>query len=54
MSKGVEKMGNVIAVIWDCDKTLINGYMQSPIAEFGVNGTANRSKLDTASGKTGH
>lgn len=24
-------MLNVIAVIWDFDKTLINGYMQSPI-----------------------
>ena len=24
-------MGNVIAVIWDCDKTLIDGYMQDPI-----------------------
>ena len=21
-------MANVIAVIWDCDKTLIDGYMQ--------------------------
>lgn len=26
-------MQNVIAVIWDFDKTLINGYMQSPIFE---------------------
>ena len=26
-------MGNVIAVIWDCDKTLIDGYMQDPIFE---------------------
>ena len=24
-------MANIIAVIWDCDKTLINGYMQDPI-----------------------
>ena len=24
-------MANVIAVIWDCDKTLIDGYMQDPI-----------------------
>ena len=24
-------MSNVIAVIWDCDKTLIDGYMQDPI-----------------------
>lgn len=26
-------MANIIAVIWDCDKTLINGYMQDPIFE---------------------
>ena len=26
-------MANVIAVIWDCDKTLIDGYMQDPIFE---------------------
>lgn len=24
-------MKNIIAVIWDFDKTLINGYMQDPI-----------------------
>lgn len=24
-------MANIIAVIWDCDKTLIDGYMQDPI-----------------------
>lgn len=30
-------MANIIAVIWDCDKTLIDGYMQDPIfAEYGV------------------
>lgn len=30
-------MQNVIAIIWDFDKTLINGYMQSPIfQEYGV------------------
>lgn len=30
-------MANVIAVIWDCDKTLIDGYMQDPIFQhFGV------------------
>ena len=30
-------MQNVIAIIWDFDKTLINGYMQSPIfKEYGV------------------
>ena len=31
-------MSNIIAVIWDCDKTLIDGYMQDPIFEhYGVN-----------------
>ena len=31
-------MQNVIAVIWDFDKTLVNGYMQDPIfVEYGVN-----------------
>lgn len=30
-------MSNIIAVIWDCDKTLIDGYMQDPIFKrFGV------------------
>lgn len=24
-------MSNIIAVIWDCDKTLVDGYMQDPI-----------------------
>lgn len=26
-------MANIIAVIWDCDKTLIDGYMQDPILQ---------------------
>ena len=31
-------MANIIAVIWDCDKTLIDGYMQDPIfKKFGIN-----------------
>ncbi len=31
-------MANIIAVIWDCDKTLIDGYMQDPIfEEYSVN-----------------
>ncbi len=31
-------MANIIAVIWDCDKTLIDGYMQDPIFErFKIN-----------------
>ncbi|MGI6107133.1 MAG: haloacid dehalogenase-like hydrolase [Lachnospiraceae bacterium] len=33
-------MSNVIAVIWDCDRTLIDGYMEDPIfEEYGVNET---------------
>lgn len=33
-------MANIIAVIWDCDKTLIDGYMQDPIFEaFGIDST---------------
>ena len=26
-------MSNIIAVIWDFDKTLVDGYMQDPIFE---------------------
>lgn len=34
-------MANVIAVIWDFDKTLVNGYMQDPIFEkYGVDSNA--------------
>ena len=30
-------MANIIAVIWDCDKTLVDGYMQDPIfAEYNI------------------
>lgn len=33
-------MSNIIAVVWDFDKTLIGSYMQEPIFnKFGVNGT---------------
>ena len=33
-------MANIIAVIWDFDKTLIDGYMQDPMfEEYGVNAT---------------
>lgn len=27
-------MANIIAVIWDCDKTLVDGYMQDPIFDY--------------------
>ncbi len=31
-------MANIIAVIWDCDKTLVDGYMQDPLFdEYGIN-----------------
>ena len=33
MRQGGLNMANIIAVIWDCDKTLIDGYMQDPIFE---------------------
>ena len=34
-------MANIIAVIWDCDKTLLDGYMQDPIfADYGVDPAA--------------
>ena len=30
-------MPNIIAVIWDFDKTLVDGYMQDPVfEEYGV------------------
>ena len=29
--KGEIIMANIIAVVWDFDKTLINGYMEDPI-----------------------
>lgn len=33
-------MANIIAVIWDCDKTLVDGYMQDPIFEdYGIKST---------------
>ncbi|MBM6968690.1 MAG: haloacid dehalogenase-like hydrolase, partial [Pseudoramibacter alactolyticus] len=34
-------MANIIALVWDFDKTLIDGYMEDPIfEEYGVDGKA--------------
>jgi len=43
MLKGSEEliMANIIAIVWDFDKTLVNGYMQDPIfKEYGVDSSA--------------
>lgn len=41
-------MANIIAVIWDCDKTLIDGYMQDPIFEdYGIDATAFWGNVNT-------
>ena len=41
-------MANIIAVIWDCDKTLIDGYMQDPIFDkYNVNSTEFWSRVNT-------
>ncbi len=40
-------MANIIAVIWDCDKTLIDGYMQDPIFKaYGVDAKAFWDRVD--------
>lgn len=45
-------MSNVIAVIWDFDKTLVNGYMQDPIfKKFGVNPTEFWEAVEALPGK---
>jgi len=41
-------MANIIAVIWDCDKTLIDGYMQDPIfKDYGIDATTFWSDVNT-------
>lgn len=41
VDKDEGKMANIIAVIWDFDKTLVDGYMQDPIFEkYKVDSTA--------------
>ncbi len=41
-------MANVIAVIWDCDKTLIDGYMQDPIfKEYSINSSEFWKKVNS-------
>ena len=41
-------MANIIAVIWDCDKTLIDGYMQDPLfRRFHVDAHEFWSKVET-------
>lgn len=56
-------MANIIAVIWDCDKTLVDGYMQDPIfkdykiesSDFGKSKcTAIRTCRTGNSGKPGY
>ena len=32
-ARGEKDMANIIAVVWDFDKTLVDGYMQDPIFE---------------------
>lgn len=33
-------MANIIAIVWDFDKTLVDGYMQDPIfSHFNINGS---------------
>ena len=45
-------MANVIAVIWDCDKTLIDGYMQDPIfKEYKIDSAAFWRQVDAVQSK---
>ena len=45
-------MANIIAVIWDCDKTLVDGYMQDPIFEdYNVNASNFWKEVNAAPGQ---
>ena len=45
-------MANIIAVIWDCDKTLIDGYMQDPIFKrFEIDSSAFWKEVNSAPDK---
>ncbi len=45
-------MSNIIALIWDFDKTLVDGYMQDPIFEdYGIDGKAFWAETDTLPAK---
>lgn len=40
-------MANIIAVVWDFDKTLLNGYMQEPIFKYyGIDEKTSGVRLD--------
>ena len=42
-------MPNIIAVIWDFDKTLVDGYMQDPIfKEYGVDAESFWAEVNAA------
>ena len=45
-------MANIIAVVWDFDKTLVNGYMQDPIfKEYGVDAKTFWAEVNDLPGK---
>lgn len=48
-------MANIIAVIWDCDKTLIDGYMQDPLFKrFGIDSHAFWDQVNTIPAEMEH
>ena len=43
---------NVIAMVWDCDKTLISSYMQEPLfRHYGVDGTKFWAEVNALKGR---